>query len=271
VLKNTKDMFDKLFNRDKQSDKPSAEESLPPDPGKLAFEMLILTYLEKYGIDGDGNKSLADKELNEEDVKWIKQTLEVAGFVDNIEEVIIAEWEEKKKLNNSIKPKVFSKVFLTEFHNLKIESVAPEFVRERNKKFIEAYDYVINTIERIQGWLEDEGLRTRVESDFRRKPDIQSTMYQCTTPFCIISLGCDQMGRYNLVYSVDHRLQEMISENMASTLIRRIYQFTPGEMEPFVKIGSLYDDCIGVFNQIIEEAKVEPYHKIIIKEKHEDD
>ena len=202
MSKNTKDMFDRLFNRNKQSDKTNTEESIPLEPRKLAFEMLIFTYLEKNGIDGEGNKSLAVKELKEEDVKWIEQTLEVAGFVGNIEEVIITEWEEEKKLNNSIKPKEFSKVFMSEFHNLKIETVAPEYVKERNKKLFEAYRSTINTIERIQGWLDDERLRTRIESDFRKKPDTQFTMFQCTTPFSLVSLGCDQMGRYNIVYSV---------------------------------------------------------------------
>jgi hypothetical protein len=76
------------------------------------------------------------------------------------------------------------------------------------------------------------------------------------------------MGRYNLVYSVDHRFQEMISETFASKLIRRINQFTAGEMESFVIIGSLYNNCIGIFNQIIEDAKIETCHKIITIEKH---
>jgi hypothetical protein len=261
-------MFDRLFNRNKTGNKPSEVGNIPTDPRKLAFEMLILTYLEKHGIDGDGNKSLVVKTQNEEDEKWIKQTLEVSGFVDNIEEIIIADWEEKRKLNSSIKPKEFVNTFVSEFHNLKIENVAPEFVKERNKKLFEAYRYVINTIERIQGWFDDERLRTRIESDFRKKPGIQSTMFQFTTPFCIVSLGCDQMGRYNLVYSVDYRFQEMISETFASTFIRRIYEFTPGEMEPFVRIGSLCNDCIDTFNKLIEEANFEPYHKITTQAKH---
>jgi hypothetical protein len=49
----------------------------------------------------------------------------------------------------------------------------------------------------------------------------------------------------------------MISEEFASRLIRRIYEFTPGEMEPFVKIGSLYTDCVETFNRLLEESKVE--------------
>jgi hypothetical protein len=39
----------------------------------------------------------------------------------------------------------------------------------------------------------------------------------------------------------------MVSDNMASTLLRRIYEFTPGELEPFVGFVSLDMDCIKYF------------------------
>lgn len=258
-------MFNKFFRKNKESKNTAETEGNSQDPKEIAFSLLILTYLEKNGIDGKGNKSLPIQELNEEDKDWINKTQDLLGFADNIEDIIITDWESKKNEDKTLTPKDFLKVFLTEFHNSKVETFAPDFVKERNKKFIEAYQNTIKTIERIQGWLDDETLRTKIESDFREKPKIQSTIFQCTTPFCIVSLGCDQMGRYNLVYSVDYRFQEMISELFASTLIRRIYQFTPGEMEPFVKIGSLYTDCMEIFNKMIDETKIEPYHKVTIQ------
>lgn len=161
-------MFDKLFNK-KTKNKSSDVGDAPTEIRKLAFEMLIHTYLENHGIDLDGNKSLNIKVLNDEDEKWIKETLEVAGFVENIEEIIIDEWGKMKLINNSLKRKEFVSIFITEFHNSKIENVAPEFVKERNKKIFNAYQSIINTIERMQGWFDDEGLRRRIESDFRKK------------------------------------------------------------------------------------------------------
>lgn len=152
-------------------------------------------------------------------------------------------------------------------HNLQFESSAPDFVKERNNKFAKAYKNLVLTIDRIQGFLEDEYLRGRVESDMTKKNGVKSSIFQCTTPFCIISLGCDEMGRYNLVYSVDYRIQEMLGEDMASTLIRRVYEFTPGEMEVFVRIGSLYHDCVDTFNQMIEEIQTESFHSFNLKEK----
>jgi len=74
------------------------------------------------------------------------------------------------------------------------------------------------------------------------------------------------MGRYNLVYSVDPRIQKMLGEDMASTLIRRIYEFTPGELSVFVRIGSLYHDCVETFNQMLEDMQTESFHSYNLKE-----
>jgi len=263
-------MFGKLFNK-KENDRPlSKEQESITNPETLPFEMLVLTYLENYGIDKFGNITGEKVKLSQKDIEWIELTLKAAGFYSKtfIEELVIEEWNQLKEKIENLTPLTFSKEFVKQYHNTKIEKFAPDYLIERNKKIATAYSYLIITIGKIQGWLDDDGLRTRIESDFRQRTSIKSTISQCTTPFCVISLGCDEMGRYNLVYSVDHRFQEMISENFASTLIRRIYEFTPGEMEPFVRIGSLHNDCIQLFNQLIEKAKTETYHKIIINEKH---
>lgn len=152
-------------------------------------------------------------------------------------------------------------------HNLQFESSAPDFVKERNHKFAKAYKRLVTTVDKTQGFLEDEYLRGRIESDMTKKNGIIATISQCTTPFCILSLGCDEMGRYNLVYSVDYRIQNMLGEAMASTLIRRIYEYTPGQMSAFVRIGSLYHDCMETFNQILEDMQTESFHSFNLKEK----
>jgi len=264
-------MFGKLFNKKEDNRPINKEQKLSTNPAILPFVMLVMTYLENYGIDQFGNITGKKVKLSQKDIEWIELTIKAAGFYEKpfIEELVLEEWNQMKEQTKSLTPLLFSEEFVQQYHNSKIEKFAPDYVIERNKKIKTAYSYLIITVEKIQGWLDDEGLRTRIESDFRKNPLIKSTISQCTTPFCVISLGCDEMGRYNLVYSVDHRFQEMISEDFASTLLRRIYEFTPGEMEPFVRIGSLYNDCIQLFNQLNEEAKTEPYHKITIKDKHE--
>jgi len=153
-------------------------------------------------------------------------------------------------------------------HNIEFEKQADEHVRTRNKKLLDAYNSIITSIDKIQGWLEDEYLRTRIESEMISKQNIKSTIYQCTTPWCIISLGCDSEGRFNIAYSVDHRIQEMIGD-MASGLLRSIYYSTPGELSVFLRIGRLNEDCVKCFNYLIEEQKYEPFHKIVIKSKYD--
>jgi len=152
-------------------------------------------------------------------------------------------------------------------HNLVFESTAPDYVKERNNRLKSAYYSIINTIERIQGFLDDEYLRGRIESEMTQNPEMKSTLLQCTSPFCIVSLGCDQMGRYNIVFSIDYRVKEMIGDDMASGLLRRIFEFTPGEMEVFVRFGSLYQDCIVIFDQLLDDMQTEPFHEMKIKEK----
>ena len=264
-------MFGKLFSNNEEEQPPGNNQETSDNHEMLPFEMLVLEYLKNFGIDQFGNHTGEKVELSQQDDEWIKLTLKAAGFYEEnvIKELVVEEWARLKEKNKNLTPSLFVKEFVKHYHNSKIEKFAPNNVIERNKKIASAYSNLIITIERIQGWLDEEFLRTRIESDFRQKTFIKDTIAQCTTPFCIISLGCDELGRYNLVYSVDHRFQEMISSNFASTLLRLIYEFTPGEMEPFVRIGSLYSDCIEVVGKLIEEAKTETYHKIIIKEKHE--
>jgi|GEM_PF-1500265 len=263
-------MFGKLFNKNEGCHPKKNGPELSTDSWILSFEMLVIAYLKKYGVDKLGNLKVEKVKSTQKDIEWIEFSLKAAGFYEKtfIEELVLEEWIQMKEIDKNLIPLDFSKEFVNKYNNSKIEKFASYTVIERNKKIAKAYLDLIITIEKIQGWLDDVGLRTRIESDFRQRKSAKSTISQCTTLFCIISLGCDEMGRYNMVYSVDFRFQEMISENFASALIRRIYEFTPGEMEPFIRIGSLCQDCIQVFKQLIEESKTESYHKISIKEKY---
>lgn len=261
-------MLRKLFNKKEESQPNNKEIDLTTNPSELPFELLVLTYLENNGINKSGNNTGKKVELTAEDIESIELTLKALGFhkTEFLEQLVLEEWAKQKELNNDLIPFAFAREFVMNYHNTKIEKFAPQYVIDRNRKISEAYSKIIITIEKIQGLLNDEGLRTRIESNLIKQKFTKSTISQCTTPFCVISLGCDEMGRFNIIYSVDYRFQEMISEDFASTFIRRIYYFTSGEMEPFVRIGSLYADCTQYYNQLIEESKKEDYHKIVKKE-----
>lgn len=263
-------MFGKLFKKNKDNQSINKEKELPVDPAILPFEMLVMEYLKNYGIDKFGNDTGVKMKLSQEEMDWIVLTLKAAGFIEEtfIEELIIEEWHQIKENNTGLTPSIFAPHFVIQYHNIKIERFVSDDIIERNKNLASAYSDIVDAIEKIQGWLEHEDLRTRIETDSLQIESLKTTISQCTTPFCIVSLGCDEVGRYNLVYSVDPRIQEILPNNFASILIRRIYDFTPGAMESFVRIGSLYEDCIQTFEQLMEEAKTLPFHKVIVKEQH---
>ena len=77
-------------------------------------------------------------------------------------------------------------------------------------------------------------------------------------------------GRYNIEYGIDSGILTMVPDNMASTLLRRIYEFTPGEMEPFIRIVSLNMDCITYFENTLSSVKNGAGYKLIEVERNEE-
>jgi hypothetical protein len=179
------------------------------------------------------------------------------GYEDELENLIIDEYTEMKNHNSEIKKYDFINLFINRFHNKNLVKYTPEFIQERNKKILSAYNSIIETINRIQAWLDNELVRRRIEFNTLKSDHNLlgfSEINKCITPFCFISLGCDVFGRFNLAYGIDSQILNMVSDNMASTLLRRIYEFTPGELEPFVGFVSLDMDCITYFENSIENV-----------------
>lgn len=113
----------------------------------------------------------------------------------------------------------------------------------------------MKSLHRIQAWQDNEKVRVRIEADYLKSIKNFSYISQITTPFIVIILGCDSLGRFQLTYGLDSNYLIILPDDMASTLIRRIYQFTSDEMEPFVSIISLSMDCISMFENLLKESK----------------
>ena len=45
---------------------------------------------------------------------------------------------------------------MSQGHNIETENQAPEYVKARNKKLLDAYNSIILTVDKIQGFLDDE-------------------------------------------------------------------------------------------------------------------
>jgi len=189
--------------------------------------------------------------------------LEQKGFTDNFEDLVMNDWFNLHESSNQLSPIEFEQSFVLNFHHIKIAKFTPDFIKDRNSKIEIAFNQIKETIHRIQAWQDNEKVRVRIESDYLKSIKNFSYISQITTAFIVVVLGCDSQGRFQLTYGLDSNHLKILPDDMASTLIRRIYQFTPGEMEPFVSIISLSMDCISLFENLLNESKSNPSIKII--------
>lgn len=214
------------------------------------------------------------------DIQWspekqiaLKDLMSKLGYEDELEKLILDELKKTRLENQTITKMNFIDQFINQFHNKKITQYTPDYIQSRNKKMATAYSSIIETINRIQAWLDNELVRRRIEINTLNNSSDNSlgisTINQCITPFCFINLGCDVFGRYNLTFGIDSRILNMVSENMASTLLRRIYEFTSGELEPFVSLESLSMDCIAYFENSLQKDKNENYQLIDVQRNEE--
>jgi bacterioferritin-associated ferredoxin len=248
-------MFNNLFTKKGQKERADVQNSNSTDPSKEMFKKLVLSYLLQNGI-----SDVPLQASNNRD--FISDALEHLGFSDLMEKVIMKKWHESKNLA----PAVFSEEFVNDYKYFYLAEFAHEDVIKRNNQLVEVYDKIIAYIMDIQSYLENEELRTRVESDFRTYHDAMATMFQCTTPFCMVSLGCSTKGRYNIMYSLDYEILQMIPNSAVNDLLRRIYELTSGELVEFLRIGSLCTNCVQVFKTLVTEAGTLSYHKLIRQE-----
>jgi len=189
-----------------------------------------------------------------------KKEVEELGHNSILDQVILTNYEISLEKNLELRADEFSEHFAKYFQNCHLSPYTPKDIQERNEKLYEAYLQILVTIQRIQGWLEDEKLRVLVEEDLTKGHVSFSTMYQCITAFCMVSLGCDQWGRYNIVYSLDYQINHKISPAFASTLVRRIYEFTSGALEPFVTFNCMFADCLAALETYDGKVSTDDCH-----------
>ncbi len=258
-------MFKKIFNKKKTEKKESNNsEGNNVNDYFQTFRTLLNSSLCRIGADEVCN--ISKNEYSQQNEENHIKLLESLKYNYTFDEVVVKELKEYKKTNVNPSKLEFIENYYSIFHHKKLAEFTPECIQSRNAKIESAYNHIIECINRIQGWLDDESSRLKIESDYSNSQKHLSTIYQCTTNFCIISLGCDHWGRYNIVYTIDYRILEIVGNDFASTLIRRIYEYTPGEMGPFVKINTLYGDCIDIFKDILQLCKTEKNHKITQQE-----
>ena len=196
------------------------------------------------------------------------------GYEDELEKLILDELKITLDSSPTTQKMDFIQLFVSKFHNKNLSQYTPKSIQDRNKKIASSYDSIIITINKIQAWLDNELLRRRLEIFTLNNSSDNSLGFSkinnCITPFCFINLGCDVFGRFRITYGIDSRIINMIPDNMSNTLLRRIYEFTPGEMEPFVEFASLNMDCITYFENTLSHLENGDGYKLIEVERHEE-
>lgn len=152
-------------------------------------------------------------------------------------------------------------------HNIEISKNVPEPIQKLNNELMDAYEKILIAIQRIQSCLDHEFLRTSVYSKMTEMPGCLATIHQCSTKWCLISIGCDTTGQFTIIYSLDVRIESMIGQQFTETLLRRIHDFTTGMAKTKVHLGKLSEDCIGIFEQLKKDAEFHKYHIIKIHDK----
>lgn len=221
---------------------------------------------------------LKNGQTNDEDVIWnderekaLKFAKEESGYEESLEQLILDEWFIFKTESNNSPKSFFIAHFLYNFHNQKLSKYTPTFIQERNQKIEQAYSSIIETVKRIQMCVDNEKIRTRIEIHLESEIGNLTHIYQCSTPFCLISLWCDTYGRLKITYALDPRITEMLLNGLTSTLIRRMYEFTANELEAFIDVQSFNSDCIDFFEKKIEIAENNENFKVLNVDWNEDE
>ena len=236
-------------------DQPPGDTGDKMGDGADAFLALVILVLKKNGVWTSNTPLVNQAPVSEVEQAELALSQEALGFYENIEEVIMDDWNQATSTDPTLPAQQFAHEFAKSFHNVKIERVAPEYIQERNKKLTQAYYGVLETIKSLQSGLDDERLRKRVESDERKNPASRATLHQCDTMFCTLSIGCDQTGVYTLIYSLDYQIHASVPQAFINKFLRRLFELTPGGMEVCVRIGSLRENCVGYMQQLANEAQ----------------
>ena len=248
-------------------DAPLASESPLDADNKVendsnAFIALVTAVLKKNRVATNNNPAVGLAAFSDQNQSELALMQEVLGFYENIEAVIMDDWHRAIGTTPAVSPQDFVLHFVNTFHNVKVERVAPKDVQERNRKLIEAFYGLVETIKSLQGGLDDEDLRKRIESDEIRNPFSKAILHQYATLFCILSVGYDQTGVCTLTYSLDYEIQAMVPQAFINKFLRRIFNLTPGGMGTFVRIGSLRENCAGYMQHLINEARTCSWHSL---------
>ena len=158
----------------------------------------------------------------------------------------------------------------TSHHNIRFEELVTEDIRVRNMDLLHLYREFVDLIRYVQGFLDEEPLRARFESNMLLNPDAKATIEQCATNWCMVSVGCDDEGCYTVVYSLDYRIQDLLGHQLANFFVRKIYdQLWDKALYDYVFFATLSEESDKVFKAILLESQHVEFHELYCEPMHE--
>ncbi|MCQ4142003.1 hypothetical protein [Chryseobacterium sp. EO14] len=192
------------------------------------FVRVVLYYLKQHGITEFGGVSY----FSQIDYEDIEKSLHQAGFKEKgyIDKLIIEEWNKADKTYSLFTLTGFAYNFQTNYRNWNIEKYTSVEVQNRNQKLRDKYYELVTVINRLQGYLDSFELRLRIDSNYIDR----ETIYQCLTPFCTISVKCDELGNFSIEYALAPDLRSMITDLLASILEKRILDIQMSDLKDYI-------------------------------------
>lgn len=214
---------------------------------KPSFRDLITLFVSP-SLDGEISKNY--EELRD----LLHYNLALDQTIDQLKESFLTKFPESTNSD-------FIDWFVSAFHNSWLTEHCSNEIKERNQKVYQAYLNILETLNRTQSWLKEDKLRTRIEILWQDRGGSYNLMHQSVTIFCDIALACNQKGEYYISYNLDYRCQEMIGKFFTNTLLRRIYEFTMDDLEPYLNLNSLLVDESDNFTEALKQSRYDEFVK----------
>ncbi len=246
-------LLEALLN-DEKEDPPSREE---------LFTYLVRSILTKHGknVPATNTTTVTWSDEDQEILMSQIHELEVSPLIASL---VLQEWEDYLKKTHRPHKEFFVQSFFPLYHHSKLTPFLPGKVQEQNLEIEEVYSRLMNMINDIQ-FVADEDLRERIESEPGAEQGDLFMLKQCTTKFCVLQLNSDFCGSNHIDLWLDSDIFDMLDIKLANTLLRSIYELTPGIGEQ-VLIRSFNHDCEGWFRAMKEETKHVDEHRVVMAE-----
>lgn len=232
----------------------------------VPFQKVVLDYLAWNGIDKKGNVTSSKVYPTRTQILENKTALAQCGFSTGkyIEKLAVFVFLETKKEIPDLNPELFAYFFEENYHNMKLTRFVTLEAQKSNQTTKECYDSLKRFLTGIQGFLEVEDLRTRIECNHTETPNL-GNCFRCEefiTPFCKIGLNCNEIGQFTINYFINPHPKVLIGESLGDTLEKRFDELTTGEMKNFVKkvpLNRRYD-------KYFKEIQTFPDYKVSVTE-----